>query len=358
MKSYILKFENTSREMLIHKIESNGGEIEYTSPVLPIMGAKMTLELKTEIEENFQLSYIVDKPNDGRLQEIKGSLAESHQNPVLLFPNLSSQGLKNLSQVGWGTTVAVLDSGISENWVTEHYDFTGFGSTPIIDHGTKVSNIVRRFAPGSKILSFKIAQDTTVDYFHVLDAIHMAVGKSDILNMSLGFNQLGCTPQQPCTLCETVNYYTVNSNKLFIVAAGNSGEENTIQCPGKSQESVTVGSVKSESLELADYSSRGVPGVKKPNIITTGTIYYSSGPSQGYSSGTSFSTPVITGVVAAMFYGLNMNISKAKSYLYTTAKDIELPEHHQGFGLLDMDSLLEALKNDQSNSKSEGQGPN
>lgn len=356
MKEYTIKCELKDKESLTTYIKSRGGNIVYFSPVLPILGAELSEDVKFDVEEKFNLTYIMESPN-GQLQEIKGSLSELPKSPVILMPGLNSKGLRNINKLGWGTTVAVLDSGVSESWISEHVDYTGFGSMPAIDHGTKVANIIKQFAPGSKILSYKVCQGKDVSFFNVMKAIDDAVIKADIINISIGF-KLSCSLQNPCSLCEAVNYYTVNSGKLFVVAAGNVGKENSIECPGNAQESITVGSVNHDSFELAPYSSRGVPGIKKPNIITTGTIYYTEGPMQGISNGTSFSTPIVSGVCASLFHELDKNISKTKAYLYNTAKDLGLPEHHQGFGLLDLNYLLEVLQNDQGNSKSEGQIPN
>ncbi|MEY8345883.1 S8 family peptidase [Niallia circulans] len=352
MEQYILKYKEDST--LIKKfITENGGEIVYNSPILPILSIKVEEYVKKILEESFSLHYIIDEPT-GNLQDIEGNLTSiPKSNNLVIKPSLNFSKLRNSNFTGWGTTVAVLDSGVNENWITEQIDITGFGTTPNIDHGTKVANIVKNIAPGARIISYKVCQDMQVSGTNVLQAIDMASQKVDILNLSLGFD-LNCTPDRLCPLCESVNYYTQNENKLFIVAAGNHGRENSIQCPGKSQDAITVGAIKEFQNELASYSSIGVPGVKKPNILTSGTIYFN----QRHSSGTSFATPIITGISAAIYSYLSKSISKTKDSLYTSTNDIGLPDHHQGFGLFDLDKLLEVLLNDKTNDKSKGQEQN
>jgi subtilisin family serine protease len=352
MDTYLIKFNENEQQLILDKINHFGGEVVYSSPILPILGANLSDSMKAKLEDEFDLYYIHDLPQDGNLQNIDGSLLARQTNPVRIVPNLDFQDFKLANHIGWGINIAVIDSGISGPLVTEHHDFSGYGAVPNISHGTVVANVIKQAAPGAKILSFKVSHDFSVKYLNVLDAIHLAVTKADVINLSLGFNIEKCDASNPCTLCETINYYTQNQGKLFVVAAGNVGKENSIQCPGKSQEAVTVGSIKEQSLELADYSSRGVPGVKNPNIITSGSIYYN----QEWDAGTSYSAPILSGVMSALLPSVNKNVTKLKSYVYNSAKDIGLPEHHQGFGLLDIDSLLEVLTIDQSNSKGKGQG--
>lgn len=349
--NYLLKHNLGENSIISDFISSNGGTIEYSSPVLPIMGVKIADNIKEKLENQFDLEYIIEEPV-GTLQETEGSISSIPKNTLTIVPSLRFNELRNsnVNCTGWGTTVAVLDSGINESWVAEHHDYTGYGSAAVFDHGTKVANIIKGAAPGSRILSFKICQDNRVPATNFLNALDLAISKAHILNLSIGFDT-PCSPDRPCGICETVNYYAQNNGNLFVVAAGNHGTENSIQCPGKSQEAITVGSIKPYSKELASYSSRGVAGIKKPNILSSGTIYFN----QELDEGTSFSTPIIAGVSAALFAKLAHSAPKMKSILYSATIDLGLPEHHQGFGLLDLDKTLEVYLNDQSNDQSKGQ---
>lgn len=357
MQLYVMKCKTTSKKDVVSEIMRIGGTIQFVSPVLPIISAELSTDQKREIEEKFDFHYFIEDPI-GEIQDVTGSLTgakKPERNPITIIPSLNMQPLRYLSKTGWGNNVAVLDSGINEKWVSEKYDYTNFGNTAVIDHGSKVCNIIRKIAPGANVLSFKITHDGSVGFTNTMIAITEAVAKADIINMSIGFKIDWCSKQTPCGLCETINSYTVNEGKLFVAAAGNEHNENSIQCPGNSQEAITVGAVERDLTSIADYSSKGLAGIKKPNIVATGKIHYSVGSKFAYDQGTSFSAPIITGVVASLFESKEKDTSKVKFLLYSAAKDIGAPEHHQGFGLLDVAKIVEVLEDDQSSSKGEGQ---
>ncbi|KNH32396.1 S8 family peptidase [Exiguobacterium acetylicum] len=351
MQSYLIKHKTASNSLIADFVEENGGIVLYSSPVLPIMGIKIADKTNEDLQNQFDLDYIIEEPL-GFVQDIEGTIASAQKNTLTIIPGLKFNDLRNgkHNYNGWGTTVAVLDSGVNESWVAEHFDFTGFGSGAVFDHGTKVANIIKAASPGSKILSFKVCQERQVKGTDFLNGLISAVGKAHVLNISIGFD-MKCTPDKPCPICEHVNHFAQNNGNLFVVAAGNHGTDNAIQCPGKSQETITVGSIKPYSKELATYSSRGVAGIKKPNILSSGTIYFN----QVQDEGTSFSTPIITGVCAALFPSLSHTVPEMKSLLYSATIDLGLPEHYQGFGLLSLEKLMEVLNDDQSTDQSKGQ---
>ncbi|MCM3216090.1 S8 family peptidase [Niallia taxi] len=353
MDTYLLKCQEHDSPAVQDFVLKNNGTIVYSSPILPIISVSIDDFVKQQIEREFNLEYIIKDPV-GKLQDVEGNVTSITKNNTLnIVPSLNFSKLRNSNYIGWGATVGVIDSGVSESWVSEQYDFTGYGTTPHHDHGTKVANIIKSVAQGAKINSYKVTQDGRVSGTHFFQAVDAAIQKVDILNLSLGFDTT-CSPDQLCPFCEYVNYYTQNEGKLFIVAAGNHGLENSVQCPGRAQDAITVGAIKGYANELADYSSRGVPGIKKPNILTSGTIYFNHEQCEG----TSFATPVITGVCTTVFPKLSKDIAKTKSFLYESAIDIGLPEHHQGFGLFDLDKFMEVLLDGEINDTSKGQEQN
>ncbi|CAI8939305.1 S8 family peptidase [Bacillus sp. IT-13CA1] len=350
MNNFFVRFSNEcDREEIMGTILARDGKVVYSSPVLPIIEATMDEDIIYTLKESFLIDYITEKPI-GSIAEFSGELT-GIRNRLRIIPGLDLQKLRNSNFTGWGTTVAVLDSGVSASWVSEHHDYTGYGSNPSIDHGTKVASLIKEASPGSKIVSHKVCHGPEVNLTCVLQALDEAVKHADIINLSLGFDIKECKKETPCALCESVNFYAQNMKILFVTAAGNKWGEDSIQCPGKAQETITVSSVKAYTEEVADYASKGIPGIMKPNILTSGSIYFNN----NHDEGTSFSAPIISGVSAAIYDVLNRDITNIKSILYTTAKDLGLPKHYQGFGLLDLDKLLEVVINDQGNSQSEGQ---
>lgn len=350
MPSLFVRFNNTTQDAVASDIRQNGGAIDYISPILPILAYSGEEGIADVLRANHAIEYIVEAPEDGNLLE-DGHL-NSNMTPLQLVPKVDHTTLRQVG-TGWGTTVAVLDAGISEEWAKEHFDFTGNGSSPVIDHGNKVGSIIKRYSRGSRIVSVKVAQYFNgVKAIDVLNGINFAVNtlQADIINLSVGFQRSACQGVS-CPLCDHVNAYAQQGKVLFVTAAGNDGGEGTIDCPGKAFESVTVGAITQTSNEIAAYSSKGHEGQRKPNILSSGSIYFNG----IYDEGTSYSTPVVTGVCASLFDKIKKP-AELKDLIYSTAQDLHKPFHHQGFGLMNVDRILEVLADGESVTQSEGQG--
>ena len=141
-------------------------------------------------------------------------------------------------------------------------------------------------------------------------------------------------------------------------AAGNEGiQQYNITSPGISRKIITVGSW--DDKEMIDeagklhynYSGRGPTGacICKPEIVAPGTNIVatnamSSPNDRPYTvkSGTSMSTPMVSGAIALLRERYpeitNKNI---KLKLFQSAKNLGLSRSHQGWGRLDIRHLLE-----------------
>lgn len=357
MKTYAIKFKEYDKQNIFKFIEEKSLEIEFLSPILPILYVKLSPEIKSQFENMFDLIYITEETY-GELQEVEGRLNSFSKDSVKLFPAISPNKLRLIAATGWGTSIAVLDSGVDAKWINEEFDYTGFGNATYINHGTLVASIIKYFSPGSKIMSYKVSQEGKIKATVFLQALVDAVNSASIINMSLGFSIKSCTKENPCSICEHINYFASNNNIIFVSAAGNSGLEDSVDCPGKALESITVGAIDHVDMtKLANYSSKGKPNGMKPNILTSGAVIVEGVDNSNANFGTSFSTPVVSGVVGALST-FKLSPSKVKMLLYSTAKKVNLPEHHQGFGVLDIDSLVEVFINEQSDNKGQGQKSN
>ena len=141
-------------------------------------------------------------------------------------------------------------------------------------------------------------------------------------------------------------------------AAGNEGmHQHNITSPGISRKIITVGSC--DDKEMIDeagrmhhnYSGRGPTGacICKPEIVAPGTNivaanaqYAQNGPPYTIKSGTSMSTPMVSGAIALLRERYPKITNKnVKLKLFQSAKSLGLPRSHQGWGQLDIRHLLE-----------------
>ena len=144
---------------------------------------------------------------------------------------------------------------------------------------------------------------------------------------------------------------------VVVVAAGNEGPgARTVTTPGISRKVITVGTsddnraVKLGRASLVDYSGRGPTAgcVCKPDIVAPGAsvMSCSARPEKGgrpYSvkSGTSMSTPVVSGAIALLLEKEpDMTPKDVKLRLRETALDLGLPRNQQGWGMIHIARLL------------------
>lgn len=268
---------------------------------------------------------------------------------------------------GTGITVAVLDTGIdNENEdvaakVTGEKNFTAEDSTDdLVGHGTHVASIVagsgaasggiyKGVAPGAKLLDGRVLDSSgSGDDSTVLAGMEWAAQQgAQVINMSLGGGPTDGT--DPIALA--VNQLTATYGSLFVIAAGNSGAEETVSTPGSADAALTVGAVDRSDV-LADFSSRGPrrgDGAIKPEITAPGVDIVAAqadgtqlGPvvQKGYValSGTSMATPHVAGSAALLKQQHpGWTPAQLKANLVSTAKPTDgTPVWHQGVGRVDV----------------------
>jgi serine protease AprX len=140
---------------------------------------------------------------------------------------------------------------------------------------------------------------------------------------------------------------------VVVVAAGNMGpDRGTITTPGISRKVITVGCSDDEQevcvrgSHMVNYSGRGPTGacVCKPDIVAPGAAITSCSNYPGaytMKSGTSMSTPVVSGAIALLLEKYpGMSNRDVKLFLRARAKDLGMERNRQGWGLLDVKELL------------------
>ncbi|MGD9678448.1 MAG: S8 family serine peptidase [Vulcanibacillus sp.] len=348
---YIVKLNKALTDEQSQTLKDLEVNIIYKSNLLPILGIETTC-----INKIMDLSFInyIRESRKGEFQE--GSFLK---NIIQFQPPVKRSLLISNGFTGWGNIkVAILDSGINDEdnelKVCESIDFTNTGMFDHKTHGTIVAKIIKTYASGANLYIAKVGK-LNVDEIHIMKALEWADSKKvDIINISVGFpnkrkNLKNKACKGECELCQLVNAISKRGIAIICAAGNNNKHLDSINCPGNSQGALTVGAIDGNK-GIANYSSIGVPGIAKPNLVAPGNLYYDN----AFITGTSFAAPLISGILGAILHRSG-NITKATEYLYTTLDDLGVPKHEQGLGCLNVEKLVEVIINETPNFESEGQ---
>jgi len=147
------------------------------------------------------------------------------------------------------------------------------------------------------------------------------------------------------TYCETTKHPTHGANT-------------TIGLMASTKNTVTVGAIQPVGFAIAPFSSRGptTDGRIKPELVAKGTDQFSTFPNNGYAtaSGTSMSTPVVTGIAAMLTqqyrktFGNTPSAPILKTLLIAGADDLGNagPDYTFGFGLADAKASADLIRDD------------
>lgn len=281
-----------------------------------------------------------------------------------------------LGLTGKGIGVAVLDTGIFphrdfEDRIKAFYDVVRRKPLPYDDngHGTHISGIIggsglssdgkyQGVAPECDLISVKVLDHKGNGYASdVLAGLKWIERNKDlygirIINISVGsFTKKGMS--EDSALVRGVDA-AWDAGFVVVVAAGNNGPGRyTITTPGISRKVITVGcsddykEVDVAGSRMIDYSGRGPTSacVCKPDLVAPGSSIVScASRSGGYTikSGTSMSTPLVSGAIALLLQKYpSMTNKDVKLWLREMAVDLGLPRNQQGWGMLDVKRLVE-----------------
>lgn len=281
-----------------------------------------------------------------------------------------------------GTHEALKDSNVID------IDLTGEG--PIGAHGTFVAGIIAGWdpnkpfcgvAPQCQLYNFKVYGKDSSNWVSIcikaleqVRKINQAENKLIIhgANLSLGVsNEINVKEYHAgySPICEEANRL-VNSGVVVCVAAGNYGAQAfeipgdsgtsdiwanfellSVTDPGNAEQVITVGSThktEPEEYGISSFSSKGPTGDGriKPDLVAPGEDIYSTIPGNSYvsASGTSASTPFISGAAAQLLHAYPNLLGKPKQVkriIMTSCKDLKRNIYFQGAGLLNLSKALE-----------------
>lgn len=277
----------------------------------------------------------------------------------------------------------MLDTGVAfhpdfDNRIIAFKDFV-HGKKRLYDdsgHGTHVAGCLcgsgcvslgkyRGIAPGSRLVVGKVLDENgdgvienmAQGIIWVLD--HQREYDIRILNISIGMGENAEKERMNHLLMLVDEAW--KSGLIVVCAAGNMGPDAmTISPLGARREVITVGCHEggyfgNRKQLCENYSGRGPSpyALKKPDIVAPGTDIVSCNARirkagrfyrDGYiaKSGTSMATPVVSGGLALLLqkYPFYSN-EQAKQKLLYTAKDLNDPWNKQGWGMIQINRLLQ-----------------
>jgi subtilisin family serine protease len=268
----------------------------------------------------------------------------------------------NHTSTGAGVVVAVLDTGVSgshplmNNALVPGFDFVDHDAYPadsrdgldndgngLVDegagHGTHVAGIVRQVAPGAKIMAVRVLDSDGGGSTWTLAAgiIWAADHGATVINTSLGGHGSHSVVKAALDLAR-------DRHVTVVAAAGNDGVERK-NFPASDDCVVAVASSGATDA-ISTFSTRGSwVAVSAPgeDVVSAYPFFPS-----GYAtiSGTSMSSPFVAGQVALLL-SQHPGLTPADTNLLVraTAKPIASPLRHAGWGRIDLNASLAALRN-------------
>lgn len=223
-------------------------------------------------------------------------------------------------------------------------------------HGTHVTSTIvgtgaasdgkyRGVADGAKAIVGKVlGNDGFGQDSWIIAGMEWAAKNAPIVSMSLG----STTASDGTDLMSAaLNEISDETGSLFIVAAGNATNPETIGSPGAAVDALTVGSVDDPSGALSWFSSQGpltLSGAMKPDIAGPGNDITAArsaqSPGEGYyvsMSGTSMATPHIAGAAAILKQEHpDYTADQLRALLTSSTRDVGLSPYQAGVGVVDL----------------------
>lgn len=381
-------------------LRKRGLEIVHTSKWLN--GATVRTSDTVLIQKVAALPFVVSvqltKPGTAtKSAKIKFNEAEltssvppaNYGNAINQLKQLNGQYLHNKGFRGKGIQIAVLDAGFwhvnqivafdslrNTNRILRTHDFVDPRSDIYQQHthgmsvlscmGSNIPGLLIGTAPDASFYLFRSEDDHSeypVEEDNWVAAAELADSLgADVINSSLGYNQFDDPKMshQYSDMNGKKTRVTQGANMAFAKgilvfnSAGNEGNSawKHIIAPSDGENVIAVAAVDKNGIR-ASFSSFGPAygGAVKPNVAAMGASTYleTSSGVLGYSSGTSFSSPVLAGMGACLLQANPYaNVKQVKMAIEQSAYQYSKPDSLLGYGIPDFEKADNYLKTNSS----------
>jgi subtilisin family serine protease len=273
-------------------------------------------------------------------------------------PMINAYDVWNMGYDGSGVTICLIDTGIDPNHcdfpsgkIVAWRDVVNYYTTPYDDHGhgTHVASIAagevypKGVAPGASLMCCKAVNSSgSSSATQVIQGIDWGVyNGADVESLSIASNTNSCN-DGTSSMSQEANW-AVDQGVVLVVAAGNGAGVCKIGIPGDAEKVITVNACD-KSRNLASFCSTGptCDDRAKPDVVAPGVSIYAADAGTSCSdvpmSGTSMSTPHVSGIVALMLDARpSLTPTQVKNVLGYTSTDmgVEGKDLHWGWGIVD-----------------------
>ena len=321
----------------------------------------ITPETRTKYHDHFE-------PHDSIANEIYGKAADQ-------IYNLKGDQLHRAGFLGNGMMIAIIDGGfknadripeLQKIDIRGWYDFVSPDNPQLFsetDHGTKVLSIMGTYHPHVFIGTAPKAcywllrsedqqteQEVEEDYWTMAAEFADSVG-CDVINSSLGYSEYDhkWMSYQQWQLDGKTAFISRSAGMLaqkgivLCNSAGNSGMGpwKKISVPADADHILTIGAISDiETLRIAAFSSVGPTqdGRIKPDVVALGapTSVISGRGTITSSMGTSFSSPVVCGLMACLWQAMHdKTAEEIIEIIRRTGHNYQHPDNIYGYGVPD-----------------------